>query len=186
MTWNRFGFLQNCQNRPDNLGCVGKGSGINKRPRRIVCVCARPFAPKFEIRFVFFVIGRTTANLSNGLNNYEFIFQTFYTNKCTRMNFRSWSSSLAVNKRFLQLHTAVLHSYLHTGDGAAALNQLSWSDWCLLIAAFIDQEECFFGLRSNEMHSKCVHDLVEKMNAAQQKVLAANGNVDFLFNKYCR
>ncbi|XP_055341348.1 uncharacterized protein LOC129590244 [Paramacrobiotus metropolitanus] len=52
--------------------------------------------------------------------------------------------------------------------------------------AFIDQDECFFGLRSDPVRSQCVHALVSKMNAAQQNVLAVDGNVDSLFGEYCR
>ena len=57
---------------------------------------------------------------------------------------------------------------------------------CCVSAAFIDQHECFFGLRSKPLQAQCVHHLVDRMNAAQQKVLASEGDVDLLFNEYCR
>ncbi|OQV12758.1 hypothetical protein BV898_12987 [Hypsibius exemplaris] len=52
--------------------------------------------------------------------------------------------------------------------------------------AFIDQSDCFFGLRSEPLQVECVNHLVTKMNVAQHKVLAEDGNVDLLFGDYCR
>ncbi|GAV02993.1 hypothetical protein RvY_13484-2 [Ramazzottius varieornatus] len=70
-----------------------------------------------------------------------------------------------------------------------------WDECCILyqiiqvaLAAFIDHDECFLGLRTQPVQVECVHHLVAKMNAAQHKALQASqdASLDFLFVEYCR